>query len=78
MTFIVLRLRSVSQLASQQRFCPAINERNPQVTLKITVDMFRRKLTALDYHNPDGFDNTGKKTKCEGALKCGGLERVAG
>lgn len=32
--------------------------------------MFRRKLTALDYHNPDGFDNTGKKTKCAGALKC--------
>lgn len=32
--------------------------------------MFRRKLTALDYHNPDGFDNTGKEAKCEGALKC--------
>lgn len=24
--------------------------------------MFRRKLTALDYHNPTGFDCTGKKT----------------
>lgn len=22
--------------------------------------MFRRKLTALDYHNPSGFDCTGK------------------
>lgn len=32
--------------------------------------MFRRKLTALDYHNPEGFDNTGKETKREGALKC--------
>lgn len=33
--------------------------------------MFRRKLSALDYHNPDGFDNKGKKTERKGAfLKC--------
>lgn len=71
MTIIFRRVRSVTQSASQQ-FHPAINGRNQNSsTLKIIV-MFRRKLTALDYHNPDGFDNTGKKnkTKCEGALKC--------
>lgn len=29
----------------------------------IHVEMFRRKLTALEYHNPTGFDCTGKKSK---------------
>lgn len=63
MTIAIRRMRSRNQPASQQWLHSAINGRNLLVTLKINVDMFRRKLTALDYHNPDGFDNTGKKAK---------------
>ena len=32
--------------------------------------MFRRKLTALDYHNPDAFDCTGEKKILKDSLTC--------
>lgn len=33
------------------------------------VEMFRRKLTALDYHNPNGFDCTGKKNTLRSSVE---------
>lgn len=32
---------------------------------KTELTMFRRKLTALDYHNPDEFDCTGERNNAE-------------
>lgn len=42
---------------------PTVSSRKVFFGQVIYVEMFRRKLTALDYHNPTGFDCTGKKIK---------------
>lgn len=41
------------------------NSRKSTTQKKTELTMFRRKLTALDYHNPDGFDCTGERNNAE-------------
>lgn len=67
MSDVIRRMRDLS--VSQQPVHPVVNGGELRFTLEININMFRRKLSALDYHNPEGFDNKGKK-QCEGAPKC--------
>lgn len=48
-------------LAARSPVSQVVGTRRESCTFETDFKMFRRKLTALDYHNPNGFDCTGKE-----------------